>query len=135
MHDIAPVTSYNPHKSIMCAVKPSGHNYGDCSHDFIHYNYRAFVKTLRLQYMQYADYGVDWEGPTPVDENSNTVDVPETEGLLNQEEQEKLREILQNESGNDFEEDMSLIEQYMVAKHFIQERLLARNQYSPILHD
>ena len=50
------------------------------------------------------------------------MDVPNTEELLSQEEQQQLRDLLQEESeGREFDEDRLLIQQFLFAKQFIQE--------------
>ena len=70
---------------------------------------------------QYSDYGVDWEGPTPQEDNVNTVDVPNTEEFLSQEDQQQLRDLLQEESeGREFDEDRLLIQHFLLVKQFIQ---------------
>ena len=57
-------------------------------------------------------------GPTPQEDDVNTVDVPNTEEFLSQENQQQHRDLLQEESeGREFDDDRLLIKQLLLVIH------------------
>ena len=70
-------------------------------------------------YMQFNwhDYGVDWEGPVPCNDD-NTVEVPEDPDILSASQKLELKELLSQVEMNRFSRE-EMVSQMAIAKSFV----------------
>ena len=81
---------------------------------------------MDIHFLQFDwhEYGVDWEGPVPTDDDNNTVFVHEEPDMLSASQKLELRELLSQghvESNVEFSRQ-HMISQLAIAKSFVNMR-------------
>ena len=79
----------------------------------------AYNIILLLVQVNWDSFGVDWEGPIPLDDD-NTVTVEELEDLLSDTQKQHLKESLAPLSGSTFSQE-SMLAQFLLAKSYVYQ--------------
>lgn len=69
--------------------------------------------------MNWDTFGVDWEGPVPLDDDS-TVTVEELQDILSDAQKQQLKGMLSPLSTSAFSEE-GMLAQYLLAKSFVHQ--------------
>lgn len=81
---------------------------------------RVFL-LFKFIYMQVETFGIDWEGPVPVDSDADDrVTVEELEDLLSDTQKEELKDLL-NPISNNYFSQQEMLGQYAIAKSYIEQ--------------
>ena len=70
--------------------------------------------------MDWDTYGVDWEGPVPLDDDVSTVTVEELSDMLTDSQKDQLKVLLAPLSASDFSQQ-AMLGQFAIAKSFVQQ--------------
>ena len=84
----------------------------------INYFIINFICSSLVQ-VNWDNFGVDWEGPIPLDED-NTVTVEELEDLLSDTQKQHLKESLAPLLGSTFSQE-SMLAQFLLAKSYVHQ--------------
>ena len=82
--------------------------------------YKPFEIHLHVQ-VDWHQYGMDWEGPVPVDDE-NTVVIQENPEMLSDAQRQELREYLSPIGGNPFRQE-EMLSQFAIAKAYVNANM------------
>ena len=71
--------------------------------------------------VDWHQYGMDWEGPVPVDDE-NTVVIQENPEMLSDAQRQELREYLSPIGGNPFRQE-EMLSQFAIAKAYVNANM------------